>query len=173
MKTILFPFFMCFALLQTNARAQNAVAPDDSAALRKALNFEIVFGVYHDDSYQHKFEAQERTWVLKDGVLIYRIDAHDQRYADTLKLRNTDLLSMVNFIKENSLMVSINKDLSKDYADKMGYTESVNGSIQYRGQIAKLSITSNSSSNFDDDPQVKVLKELESILYEIAGNMRN
>ena len=104
-----------FAFVFTTAYSQNNKSEN-------VLSFEIVFGVYNDDQYNHTFDAKERSWVLKNNILIYKIDANTVAYTDTLKLKETDIKTIKKFVEENNLFSSIIKDLSKNYLDKYEHT---------------------------------------------------
>jgi len=136
---------------------------------QKKIEFEITYGVYINDHPNRTFDAQERKWILKNEKLIYFIDAHNKRYSDTLKLKKSELDSIINCVKENKLTGSIKKDLSKDYMDKYEWTGSINGHLSLNGKAADFNIKANSSSELDEDPDSKRLKKLEDLLYEIIA----
>lgn len=159
-------------LILYNANAQNILSRLDSLAMRKDINFVIVFGVYQNDTYNHKFDAQERKWTLKNGILTYLIDAHNLRYSDTLALRAADLDSIWIFTIQNQLLSGADKDLSKDFSDKYGYTESIAGNITCNKQKAVYSIRANSAGSIDGDQEAKLLIKLEELLYRIVTTYR-
>lgn len=169
LKNTVLLFLLC--ILYTNGYAQNINVQSDSNTAKTALNFEIVFGVYFDDSYNHKFDAKERKWKLNNGILIYEINDNSVAYADTLTLKETDIKTISNFVKENNLFISINKDLTKDYLNKYGYSESITGQLNYHKQKADFKIKTNSSSSFDEDNDAKQLKKIRKFTLSDCRNI--
>lgn len=161
-----FFLLILFAFTFTTAYSQ-------SNKLQKELSFNLVFGVYNDDQYNHTFDAKERSWVLKKDILIYKIDAYTVSYTDTLKLKETDIKTITKFVEENNLFSSIIKDLSKNYLDKYEHTESITGQLNYNYKLSNFNVKTNSSSSFDEDPDVNRLKKLENLLYQIIENYKN
>ena len=162
-------------LLSTSANcySQNINAHCNTDTIKKVLNFDIVIGVYYDDTYNHKFDAKERKWILNDGTLIYKVDAHNVTYSDTISLKETDIQTIINFVKKHNLFISINKDLTKDYLNKNEYTGNINGKLNYNEHKAVFNIKTNSSTSFDEDKDAKKLKMLENLLYQIVETYRN
>jgi len=140
---------------------------------KKKLEFEIVFDVYIDDHYNRTFKADERKWILKKQNLIYQIDAHNKRYADTLKLFTKDIDTLVKLVKENNFLNIIKKNLSKDYLDKYEWTATTIGKIYCNNKLANFNVKSNSSSALDEDKDYKNLKKLEDKLYQIIATYKN
>lgn len=151
----------------SNGYSQDKSVKGDTISLKKELNFEIVFGVYIDDSYNHKFEAKERKWILQNGNLSYKIDTNYLTYADTLTLKEADIKTIIVFIEEHNLLLNINKDLTKDYSNQYEYTSNIIGQLSYNNQTANYQIRTNTPGSFDDDSDASELKKLEDLLYQI------
>ena len=163
---------LLLAFVFATSYSQDNKNKQDFNGLQKGLSVEIVFGVYNDDQYNHTFDAKERKWILKNGKLIYKIDAQIGAYSDTIKLTENDLTTITNFVKENNLTSNINKNLNKDYLNKYEHTESIKGQLKYNNKIADFNIITNSSSSFDEDTDAKLLKKLENLLYKIIENYK-
>ncbi|MEI6124816.1 MAG: hypothetical protein WCQ95_14450 [Bacteroidota bacterium] len=166
MKKIVLLFLLI--TFYAKGHTQNNNNSIETNAIQKELGFEIVFGVYNDDSYNHTFDAKERKWILKKGILIYKIDANDVAYADTIALKKNDIKTIINFVNEQNLFISINKDLSKGLLNKFGHTETITAQITYQNQKANFNLKTNSPSSFYEDVDANRLKKLEDLLYQIV-----
>lgn len=139
---------------------------------QKKVEVDIFFGVYIDDHNERTFKSEERSWVLKNKILIYHIDAHDKRYSDTLKMNAKDMDTILKVVDGNKLTNTINKDLSKDFLDKYGWTSHTKGKISYGSKLGIYSIKSNSSTALEEDNDYQKLKKLEDVFYQIIETKR-
>ncbi|MDX2174425.1 MAG: hypothetical protein SFY56_15085 [Bacteroidota bacterium] len=143
-----------------------------SSVSQKKLDIDIVFGVYVDDHNERTFKAEERNWILKNKVLVYHIDAHNKRYSDTLKMNAEDINTIIKLIEENKLIATINKDLTKDFLDKNGWSSQIKGKIVYGNKQGTQTIKSNSSTALEEDKEYNNLKKLEDLFYQIIETKR-
>jgi hypothetical protein len=137
---------------------------------QEKIEFDLVFGSYMNNHYQKEFHTAERQWMLKSDELIYSIDAHGTRYADTLSLNQQDLNLIRKRLEENKLHQSIIKDLSVDYLEKQEWIVSIKGSISIQDKIIQIDIKANGPSILENDLDAEKLNQFEALLYRIIEN---
>ena len=70
-----------------------------------SLTIYLTYGTLLNDYSEKTFKSEERVWKIKNGQIIYFIDAHNKRYSDTLKISQgnydtiTECLKKIIFLK--------------------------------------------------------------------------
>ncbi len=141
-----------------------------TAMAQPEIEFDILFGSYINDSYKKEFHSNERKWTLQNKKLIYLIDAHDKKYADTITLKHIDIRTIESFIKETGLNQSISKKLDKNYLNKTEWTVIIKGNIKLNQECFNFNLSANSPAILDNDLDAKKIKKLEDLLYELVEN---
>lgn len=129
------------------------------------LHVDLLFGHYLNDHHEKKFHVREQHWVLEEGHLRYTIDQHERRYADTLALTDVELDSVRQLIEKHKLLRDIEKAMEARHINKMGYSESIRGTIAVEGKAVEIKIRSTGPGVLDKDKDCQRLDDLQQMFY--------
>ena len=140
--------------------------------IAQQIKINLTFGIYINNHNEHKFTGQERNWELKNKTLMYKIDAHEKRYSDTITITDKELESIVDFIKNKGLLQSIDKEVKGKFPNKEGCSQSISGYIELNTKQHKYAIRGGGLNMDEIDEDAKKLKGIENIFYQLIENHR-
>ncbi len=144
----------------------------NSIDAQQSVSISITFGSYTNDHLNKKFYSSERHWDLHKKKLTYYIDAHDKRYSDTIQINNIEIEKITKFISENDLLKNFSKEITNGYNNKNEYSETLIGTIIYKGKKYRYHIIADSYNLIEKEKVGKSLIDFESVFYKIIENHR-
>jgi len=132
----------------------------------------LKFGKYTNDHTQREFHVQEQNWILKDGKLSYKIQVHDDLYADTHSLTELELKTVSLYLDSMNLSDTVTQKFDVDYLDKHEYEQVIFGDIIYKGKNSHILIKGNDFIGMEKNTNCSALYRLEQYFFTIIENHR-